>query len=129
MIKVKYENRENIMIVKLEGELMLEDVNKLKSEFNEFRSSHKYFIFDFENVSMIDSSGLGFIVYCLKSLREKDGDIKIHNLKNQAKLIFEITRVNSILDIFESEELAIESINNMEREDECNNSNRQEVGA
>jgi len=129
MFSVKYEELENIMIVKLDGELMLDQIDKLKSEFNEFRNSHNYFVFDFDNVSMIDSSGLGFVVYCLKKLKEDGGDIKIANLKDQASLIFEITRINSILDIYDSQEAAINSIQAMENKNESNSSYRQEVSA
>ncbi len=127
MFKVNYENKNNIVIVRLSGELMVEDVPKLKVDFNEYKINYKYFIFDFKDVTMIDSSGLGYIVYCLKKLREKNGDAKIQHLVDQAKLIFEITRVNSILDIYSNEEQAIQSINDMENSDESNDSNSNEI--
>lgn len=127
MLSVEYKNEENIMIVKLEGELMLENVEKLKSEFNEYITTYKYFLFDFKDVTMIDSSGLGYIVYCLKKLREIDGDVKIENLVNQAKLIFEITRVNSILDIYDNEADAIKSFKTLENNYESNNSNSKKI--
>lgn len=127
MLHVNYENKENILVVQLDGELMIENVEQLKVEFNEHKNSHKYFLFDFKNVSMIDSSGLGYIVYCLKKARELDGDIKIENLVNQAKLIFEITRVNSILDIYDNETDAINSFKTLENSYESNNSNSVQI--
>lgn len=127
MLSVDYQTKESVMIVKLEGELMLENVNQLKHEFDDYQSSFRYFLFDFTNVKMIDSSGLGYIVYCLKKLRKKNGDVKIHNLENQAKLIFEITRVNSILDIYDSEIEALKSFEIMENDYESNSSNSNEI--
>lgn len=127
MLEAKYENKGNILVVSLKGELMLEDVSNLKREFFEYESTYKYFLFDFKEVTMIDSSGLGYIVFCLKKLREKDGDVKIHNLLDQAKLIFEITRVNSIIDIYKNENDAINSFKLMENENESNNQNFNEI--
>jgi anti-sigma B factor antagonist len=127
MFNVNYENKNNIVMVRLSGELMIENVTQLKVEFNEYKTHYKYFIFDFKNVTMIDSSGLGYIVYCLKKVREKNGDVKIQHLVDQAKLIFEITRVNSILDIYTNEEQAIKSIEDMENSDESNDSNSNEL--
>ncbi|MFA9373787.1 MAG: anti-sigma factor antagonist [Poseidonibacter sp.] len=127
MFNVNYENKNNIVIVRLSGELMVESVENLKNEFNQYKENSKYFIFDFKNVTMIDSSGLGYIVYCLKKLREKNGDAKIQHLVDQAKLIFEITRVSSILDIYSNEEQAIQSIENMENSNESHDSNTDEI--
>jgi anti-sigma B factor antagonist len=127
MVHVSYENKENVLLVQLNGELMIEDVEQLKQDFNEYLNSHKYFLFDFKNVSMIDSSGLGYIVYCLKKAREMEGDIKIENLEDQAKLIFEITRVNSILDIYDNETDAINSFKSLENSYESDNSNSAQI--
>lgn len=127
MFEANYENKGNILVVSLKGELMLEDVSNLKREFFEYESTYKYFLFDFTEVTMIDSSGLGYIVFCLKKLREKDGDVKIHNLLDQAKVIFEITRVNSIIDIYENESDAINSFKLMENENESYNQNINEI--
>lgn len=129
MLNVNYEKTEKVIVVRLDGELMIEDVKKLKDEFNEHNSTCKYFLFDFKNVSMIDSSGLGYIVYCLKKLREKEGELKILNLENQAKLIFEITRVNSIVDVCTDEKDALEFFEIMENSNESDNSNKQEITA
>lgn len=127
MLIVNYEKRDNILVVELSGDLMVEDVAKLKSDFHEFQMIHKYFLFDFKDVTMIDSSGLGYIVYCLKKLREKNGDVKILNLRDQAKLVFEITRVNSIVDIYENESDAIRSFRIMENSYESDSSNQNEI--
>lgn len=127
MLNVNYEKNNEVMVVRLSGELMVNSVSKLKDEFNEYQSNSKYFLFDFKNISMIDSSGLGYIVYCLKKLREKEGDLKIVNLENQAKLIFEITRVNSIVDIYTEEEEALKEFDILENGHESDNSHREEI--
>lgn len=127
MLHVDYENRDNVVVIRLDGELMLENVEQLKIDFNNYKNSYKYFLFDFKNVSMIDSSGLGYIVYCLKKLKDVEGTVKIAHLEDQAKLIFEITRVNSILDIYDSEANALNSFKDLENSHERNNSDSTKI--
>lgn len=127
MLHVDYENRDNVVVIRLDGELMLENVEQLKIDFNNYRNSYKYFLFDFKNVSMIDSSGLGYIVYCLKKLKDVEGTVKIAHLEDQAKLIFEITRVNSILEIYDSEANALNSFKDLENSHERNNSDSTKI--
>jgi len=127
MLSTHYENIKNVMVVKLSGEVMAENVTQLKNRFIEYETNYKYFLFDFKNVTMIDSSGLGYIVYCLKEVRKNGGDVKIENLVDQAKLIFEITRINSVLDIYDNQNDALNSFNQMEHTYESNNSNLNEI--
>lgn len=127
MLHVDYENKDKVVVIRLDGELMLENVEQLKIDFNNYRNSYKYFLFDFKNVSMIDSSGLGYIVYCLKKLKDVEGTVKIAHLEDQAKLIFEITRVNSILDIYDSEVNALNSFKDLENSHESNNSDSTKI--
>lgn len=129
MLKVNYEIKENIVRIKFRGELQIEEVEQLKTEFNQFKNNNKYFLFDLSEITLIDSSGLGYVVTCLKTARELDGDLKIIGLNNQAKLIFEITKVDSIIDIFEKESEAISSFEEMERSYESYNSNTIEISA
>lgn len=120
MFSVNYENKEDVVVVRLSGELLLEEVGALKNSFNEQINSHNKFLLDFDEVSMIDSSGLGYVVYCLKELKKVNGELKLISLKDQAKLIFEITRVDSILDIHSSQTEALESFSVKEDSDVCN---------
>lgn len=129
MLRVNYEIKENIVRIKFRGELQIEEVEQLKTEFNQFKNNNKYFLFDLSEITLIDSSGLGYVVTCLKTARELDGDLKIIGLNNQAKLIFEITKVDSIIDIFEKESEAISSFEEMERSYESYNSNTIEISA
>ena len=127
MFIIEYENKENILFARVEGELIAQEVKELKKDFLNIKSKYKYLVFDFKDLTLIDSSGLAYVIFCLKELREKNGDIKIQNLSNQAKVIFEITRVNTVIDIFKTQKEAIQSIKKMEINYASNNNNKQEI--
>lgn len=120
MFTVNYENKDRVVVVKLSGELLLDEVTQLKNSFNEYKNSYDKFLLDFDDVTMIDSSGLGYVVYCLKELKKVDGQLRIASLKDQAKVVFEVTRVDSILDICDSYEDAMNSFFQRENLDASN---------
>jgi len=68
---------------------------------------HKKIVLDMENVRFIDSSGLGCMVSCLKSVGG-DGDLKIANPSDSVQKLLKITKLNRIFNIYSSTQQAIE---------------------
>jgi stage II sporulation protein AA (anti-sigma F factor antagonist) len=60
-----------------------------------------------DKVDFINSSGLGALVSILKEVRDHKGKLKISNLADYIKEIFDITQLSSIFDICEDESNAI----------------------
>ncbi|MEM7254417.1 MAG: STAS domain-containing protein [Pseudomonadota bacterium] len=61
---------------------------------------------DLSEVEFIDSSGLGAIVACLKSVG-RDGKFTMFGLRNTTLSMFRLTRMDRVFDIYESEQDAI----------------------
>ena len=57
-------------------------------------------LIDFSNTAFIDSLGLGHLVLALKAARLAGVPIYLCSLNDQCRIIFELTRVNTIFDIF-----------------------------
>lgn len=66
-------------------------------------------LLNFSEVSCIDSSGLGELVGGYVALKRIDGEIKIFNLSENVRDLFELTKLNAVFDIFENEKEAAES--------------------
>lgn len=62
------------------------------------------FIFDMGNLQFIDSSGLGAILSCLRSVSSKQGEIKLCNLSKSARIIIELVSMHKVFEIFNSVE-------------------------
>ncbi|MBP2258317.1 STAS domain-containing protein [Virgibacillus alimentarius] len=54
---------------------------------------------DLENVSYMDSTGLGVFISALKSTKENDSQLKLVNLQDRVLRLFNITGLNEIMDL------------------------------
>ncbi len=59
-------------------------------------------VLDLDHTEMIDSAGLTVVLDAQANLRELGGDLKIASSNHINRKIFEITRLDEQLDIFES---------------------------
>ena len=64
-------------------------------------------------VSFIDSSGLGMLITCLKTIKKAGGQLKISSIGNTVKTVFDTTRMDRIFEIFENREDALKSFKNV----------------
>ena len=60
-------------------------------------------------VNFIDSSGLTSLVAGMRDADKIDGSFRICNVHPEAKLVFEVTMMDSVFDIYETEEEALKS--------------------
>ncbi|EOQ89056.1 STAS domain protein [Leptospira yanagawae serovar Saopaulo str. Sao Paulo = ATCC 700523] len=82
----------------------------LKERIKESASQSEHrFIFDLEGVSFIDSSGFGLIMSLNDKLTELGGGLRIVNVSKTIRQIFRISKISSVIQIFESTEDAIQS--------------------
>jgi anti-sigma B factor antagonist len=63
-------------------------------------------VLDLSQVDFIDSSGLGAIVSCLKTLGG-NGDLLICGIKETVMSLFQLTRMNRVFQIFPSQAEAV----------------------
>lgn len=57
------------------------------------------FIIDMENVTFVDSCGLGALVAALKAVQQYSGQIRISSLDPEVYSIFELTRLHRLFEI------------------------------
>ncbi|NQY53539.1 MAG: STAS domain-containing protein [Campylobacteraceae bacterium] len=124
MFSINYENREHITIVRFKGSLTSDNIKLIKNDLISNNNNSKNYIFDFKKLEVIDSAGLSYIINCLKITMKNNTQIKILNLINQPKIVFEITRVDSLFETYNDEREALNSFKNKEESSESNNTNR-----
>ena len=60
----------------------------------------KYLLVDLEEITFMDSSGLGALVSALKSIRNSNGDMVICGANDQVQMLFELTSMTKIFKIY-----------------------------
>lgn len=102
----------NIPVFELTGKLMggsesVDLSNRLKDLIN---SGKKNIILDFSKVQWINSAGIGKILSWVMTLRRAGGDIHFVGIKDKVDFYFKITKLYSVLKIYENKEEALEKI-------------------
>ncbi|TDT71502.1 anti-sigma B factor antagonist [Hypnocyclicus thermotrophus] len=101
---------ESIKKIDIQGEIDVYTSIDLKLELNNLvdNGSHKLII-DLENVTYMDSSGLGVLVALLKRIKTEEGQLKLLNLPPSVAKIFELTRLTKFFEIYNDLDNAINS--------------------
>lgn len=60
-------------------------------------------IFDFSNISFMDSAGIGMVLGRYKLIKMLDGNLEIINVNRSMKKIFDMSGVSRIINIIEEE--------------------------
>ena len=62
-------------------------------------------LIDFQNVSFMDSSGLGALVLALKSIRSAGAKLFLCSINDQIKMLFELTSMERVFEILPNREV------------------------
>ena len=113
---VDIRQRDDVVILKPKGKVIGRSVRDLSSAINEESakiSGVPKFVFDFADVSMMDSSGLGTLLGAHVSVMQKGGRVAVINVseKNVKSLIIR-SRLISTFEHFGSEDEAIAALAN-----------------
>ena len=103
--------RENdILVVDVEGQLIVGNRQELKQKvLDELEKGERKFLIDFSQTGYIDSSGLGVLVSLSKKIREQGGELRLANLNEDLKTLFELTKLDTLFQIADSRERALQS--------------------
>ncbi len=108
-----FENIGEVLKVSLNGHLTADCSEEFKKMMFERMKEHKRILLDLHQVGHVDSSGLGALVLVQQRQHNQAGSIKLCCLQPRPKIIFDITRVSRIFDIFDTETAALEAFSHM----------------
>ncbi len=107
-------NKKGWNIYTLHGEVSFAKIDALDELSNEVKSALKKdeykFIFNFEDVPFIDSSGIAVVILAMSSAMKNKTPIKVCGLNQETRKSFEMIRMNFGLRYYENIEEALESI-------------------
>lgn len=100
----------DVCVVSVEGQLIVGNRQELKQRvLEELERGERKFLVDFGQTGYIDSSGLGVLVSLSKRIREVDGELRLANLNDDLKTLFELTKLDTLFHIADSREGGLES--------------------
>jgi anti-sigma B factor antagonist len=98
------------LVVDVGGQLIVGNRQELKQRvLDELERGERRFLIDFAQTGYIDSSGLGVLVSLSKKIREQGGELRLANLNEDLKTLFELTKLDTLFQISDSRERALES--------------------
>jgi len=87
-------------VVQVEGQLIVGNRQELKQRvLDELERGERKFLVDFRETGYIDSSGLGVLVSLSKRIRELDGELRLSNLNEDLRSLFELTKLDTLFQI------------------------------
>ena len=107
-MQIKMEEKNGVKICYAEGDIDINSSPEIKKVFDKVsQEKPEKVLINLNGVAYIDSSGLATLVEILKNFRNHGGKLKLCNLSNKVKSLFEITKLEKLFDISDSEEEAV----------------------
>jgi anti-sigma B factor antagonist len=110
-LEIAQREQEGIVIIDLKGHLTLGEADlDFRSELNKLvRSGKSHVVLNLNDVSEIDTTGLGTLLFALAKLRKAGGGLALVNLKpSHIKVLLE-AKVASVFEVYKTDQDAINS--------------------
>ncbi|GGA60848.1 anti-sigma F factor antagonist [Ornithinibacillus halotolerans] len=107
-----FEVKEDVLIVRLSGELDHHEAEKLRDEWKNMLYHHpvKHVVLNLEQVSFMDSSGLGVVLGRYKEVLQLGGQMVVCSIPHSIKRLFEMSGMFKIIRLEENEMFALETL-------------------
>src|SRR6266545_1871788 len=114
---------QGVTILDLQGRLVLEDGVPLFVERMNLLIRHaqkRMILLNFQDVSYLDSAGVGAIAWKYATALKQDGHVKLVNLRRKTHNVLNTTRLLTVMQSFDSEQEALDSFSAQEDDEDVN---------
>ena len=111
-MEIHAREKDNVVIFDIEGEIRRSDVTDVTLHQlvkDQLDAGKRNILLNFEDVKFIDSFGVGEILASYISTHNLGGKLKIAKISKKLYLVFQVTMLTKVLEIFDKEELALSS--------------------
>ena len=108
-MKIQFEKIGNVTVIRhLDARIDAVSAPEFAKQVKEqVDSGNNQLVLDMHNVNFVDSTGLGAIVSVFKAVAP-DGKLILTSITGMVKDLFEITRIDQVINVVETEQEAIE---------------------
>ena len=91
------------VVIAAEGQLVAANRQQLREAVvSEIERGARAFVIDFSETGYVDSAGLGALVSLSKRIRESSGSLRLTNLNEDLRTLFELTRLDTLFALDDS---------------------------
>jgi len=111
-MEINSREKEDVIIFDIEGEIRRSDITDVtlhQMVKDQLEGGKRNILLNFQNVEFIDSFGVGEILASYISTNNLGGKLKIAKISKKLYLVFQVTMLTKVLDIFDDEEAAMAS--------------------
>lgn len=109
-MQIKFGDKDGVRICTAEGDIDINTSPQVKKIFDKvIKDKSGKVLIDLQKVEYIDSSGLATLVEILKNIKSYGGRLKLSNLSDKVKSLFEITKLEKLFDIYDSYDEALKN--------------------
>lgn len=109
---IQTREKNDVLIFDIEGEIRRSDITDITLHQmikQQLENGKRKILLNFEKVEFIDSFGVGEILASYISTNNLGGKLKLVRISKKLFLIFQVTMLTKVLEIFDDEQVAIES--------------------
>ncbi len=112
-LKITNREMDGVAVMALDGRIVLgEESNALRERVKSLlASNHKKIVLNMDNVTYIDSAGLGTLVAAHHSAKSQNAALKLCNLGSKFQEVLQVTKLLTVFEVHKSEADAIHSFN------------------
>lgn len=107
-----YEVKEDVLIVRLSGELDHHEAEMLRHKWQKilYQNPVKHVVVNLEQVTFMDSSGIGVILGRYKEVMQLGGKMVVCSITPSVKRLFEMSGIFKVVQLAKNEEFALSTL-------------------
>ena len=86
------------------------NVKAFRDAIQPVTAAREIVLLDMSALNFVDSSGLGALLSCLRTMNGKNGQLRLFGMTKPVKALFELVRMHRIFPIYNSREEALEDV-------------------
>ncbi len=111
-MELKTRHINNVLVLELDGRFDTQTVPSVRELIRNATSGEPaQLVVNLDEVHFVDSTALSALVEGMKRSRQLGGDLRLCNLQQPVRMIFELTRLDRAFEIFTNEEEAVQAFN------------------
>ena len=108
-MNTSFEKVGDVLKVSISGRLVAAYAENLREDLQTHLEENRFILLDLSQMDYIDSSGLGVLVWALQQATTQRCILKIAGLQSRPRIVFDITKVSRIFEIYDSVPAALAS--------------------